>query len=59
VPRRADFVRGVKELADCAGVDPSSLERPEPRDRNADLLEEVDALCRRELMSERGWRARN
>lgn len=59
VPRGADFVRAVKELAECAGVDPSSLERPEPRDRNADLLEELDALCGRELMSERGWRARD
>jgi DNA primase len=59
VPRGADFVRAVKELAECAGVDPSPLERSEPPDRKADLLREVDALCRRELMSERGWRARD
>ena len=59
VPRGADFVRAVKELAECAGVDPSPLERTEARNRNAELLQEVDALCRRELMSERGWRARD
>jgi DNA primase len=59
VPRGADFVRAVKELAECAGVDPSPLERSEPRDRKAELLQEMDALCRRELMSERGWRARD
>ena len=59
VPRGADFVRVVKELAECAGVDPSPLERPEPRDRKAELLQAIDALCRRELMSERGWRARD
>ena len=59
VPRGADFVRAVKELAECAGVDPSPLERPEPRDRKAELLQGVDVLCRRELMSERGWRARD
>jgi len=59
VPRGADFVRAVKELAECAGVDPSPLERPEPPDRRAGLLREVDTLCRGELMSERGWRARD
>ncbi|MGH3024033.1 MAG: hypothetical protein ACRDNI_10285 [Gaiellaceae bacterium] len=59
VPRGADFVRAVKELAECAGVDPSPLERPERPDRKADLLREVDTLCRGELMSERGWRARD
>ena len=58
LPRGADFVRAVKELAERANVDPSPLERSEPRDRKAELLQEVDALCRRELMSERGWRAR-
>lgn len=57
VPRGADFVRAVKELAERANVDPSPLERSEPRDRKAELLQEVDALCRRELMSERGWQA--
>jgi DNA primase len=59
VPRGGDFVRAVKELAECAGVDPSPLERPEPRDRKAELLQEVDALSRHELTSERGWRARD
>jgi len=59
VPRGADFVHAVKELAECAGVDPSPLERAEPRDRKAELLQEVDALSRHELTSERGWRARD
>lgn len=59
VPRGANFVRAVRELAECAGVDPSSLERSERRDRKAELLEEVAALCGRELTSERGWRARD
>jgi DNA primase len=59
VPRGADFVRAVKDLAECAGIDPSPLERPEPPDRKADLLREVDTLCRDELVSERGRRARD
>jgi hypothetical protein len=36
VPRGADFVRAVTELAQRAGVDPSPLQRPRPRDRRAD-----------------------
>ncbi len=59
VPRGADFVRAVKELAERAGVDPSPLERGEPRDRKAELLQEIDEICGHELMSERGWRARD
>jgi DNA primase len=59
VPRGGDFVRAVKELAECAGLDPSPLERSEPRDRKAELLQEVDALSRHELTSERAWRARD
>ena len=34
-PRGADFVRAVRELAERAGVDPSPLERSQPRDRRA------------------------
>jgi DNA primase len=59
VPRGAAFVRAVRELAECAGVDPSSLERPEPRDRKAELLQEIDEICGRTLTSERGWRTRS
>jgi len=58
VPRGADFVRAVRELAERAGVDPSPLERPQPRDRRADLLREFFDLCRRELADEGGAAAR-
>ena len=44
VPRGADFVRAVKELADRAGVDPSPIERSQPRDRRADLLRDFFEL---------------
>jgi DNA primase len=54
VPRGADFVRAVRELAERAGVDSSPLERPQPRDRRADLLRDFFELCRREFASERG-----
>ena len=47
VPRGADFVRAVKEIAERAGVDPSPLDRPQPRDRRADLLQDFFDLCRR------------
>src|SRR5918994_387850 len=39
VPRGADFLRAVRELAGRAGVDASGLVRPEVRDRRAELLE--------------------
>lgn len=58
IPRGADFVRAVREIAERAGVDSSPLDRPEPRDRRADLLHDFFVLCRRELSSERGVRAR-
>jgi DNA primase len=58
VPRGPDFVRAVREIADRAGVDPSPLDRPEPRDRRADLLKEFFDHCRRELASKRGTEAR-
>jgi DNA primase len=54
----AEFVRAVRELAERAGVDASRLDRPQPRDRRADLLREFFDLCRRELRGERGARAR-
>jgi hypothetical protein len=58
VPRGTDFVRAVRELAERAGVDPSPLDRPQPRDRRADLLQECFDLCRQELASERGAAAK-
>jgi DNA primase len=58
VPRGADFVRAVKEIAERAGVDPSPLDRAQPRDPRADLLQTFFDHCQRELASERGERAR-
>src|SRR5918996_6028509 len=59
IPRGADFVHAVREIAERAGVDSSPLDRPEPRDRRADLLHDFFVLCRRDLSSERGARARD
>jgi hypothetical protein len=58
VPHGEEFVRTVHELAQRARVDPSPIERPAPRDRRAELLEEFIALARRELRGERGEQAR-
>jgi DNA primase len=58
VPRGADFVRTVRELAQRAGVDPSPLERSRPRDRRADLLKAFFDVCRLELIGEGGADAR-
>jgi DNA primase len=58
VPRGADFVRAVTELAARAGVDSSPIERPEPPDRRAELLETFFELANRELVSVRGADAR-
>jgi DNA primase len=58
VPRGADFVRTVRELAQRAGVDPSPLERSRPRDRRADLLKAFFGVCRLELIGESGADAR-
>jgi DNA primase len=58
VPRGADFVRTVREMAERAGVDPSPLDRAEPRDRRAELVESFFELARSELIGERGARAR-
>jgi DNA primase len=57
-PRGEEFVRAVEELARRAGVDPTPIERAAPRDRRADLLRDFFELCRRELMHERGAKAR-
>ena len=58
VPRGPDFVRAVKELAERVGVDSSPLDRPQPRDRRADLLQKFFDHCQRELAGERGAEAR-
>jgi DNA primase len=58
VPRGADFVRAVRELAERAGIDPSPLERSQPRDRRGDLLRDFFGLCRFELVGEGGAEAR-
>jgi DNA primase len=58
VPRGADFVRAVRELAERVGVDPSPLERWQPRNRRADLLHDFFGFCRFELVGEEGGEAR-
>jgi hypothetical protein len=58
VPRGADFVRAVREMAERAGVDPAPLDRPQPADRRAELHENFFELARNELTSERGAHAR-
>lgn len=58
VPRGTEFLRVVRELAERAGVDTSPLDRPEPRDRRAELLRDFFDLARGELASERGQAAR-
>jgi DNA primase len=58
VPKGADFIRAVKEIAERAGVDPSTLDRAQPPDRRADLLQTFFDHCQRELASERGAQAR-
>jgi DNA primase len=58
VPRGLDFVDAVRTIGDRAGVDTTLLDREEPRDRRAELLRDFFELCRRELISEGGARAR-
>jgi DNA primase len=58
VPRGADFVRAVRELAERTGVDPSPLERSQPHNRRADLLHDFFGFCRFELIGEEGSEAR-
>ena len=57
-PRGAEFVRVVGELADRVGVDTAPLERKRPGDRRAELLEEFFKLAQRDLVGDRGVRAR-
>jgi hypothetical protein len=53
VPRGAEFVRTVEELAVRAGVDRGLLDRGRPRDRRCELLQAVFALGEAELRGER------
>ena len=56
--RGRDFVIAVRELAGRAGVDEAPLDRPQPRDRRAELLQDVFLVARRELAGEGGTAAR-
>lgn len=58
IPHGSEFAQTVRELAERAGVDTAPLERPEPRDRKAELLARFFDLTQRELGGERGARAR-
>src|SRR6266511_3058623 len=56
IPRGADFVRAVTDLAVRAGVDTAPLDRPRPR--RAKLRESFFELARQELADPHGARAR-
>src|SRR5262249_45277208 len=51
-------VLAVREIAERAGVDPSSLDRPHPPDRRAELRACFFELARRELAAPQGATAR-
>ena len=57
-PRREEFARTARELAVRAGLDPSVLDRPRPRDRRSELLQAVFVFAEAELRGERGANAR-
>ena len=56
IPRGAEFVRAVTDLAVRAGVDTTPLDRP--RDRRTELRESFFELARGELAAPHGARAR-
>ncbi len=57
--RGREFIAAVRTLAERAGLDTSSLERPPTSiERKANLLHDTFVLCRRELTSDRGVQAR-
>ena len=58
VPRGEAFVSIVRQIADRAGVETSSIDRPRPRDRRAELLESFFVICRTELRGNAGAHAR-
>lgn len=59
VPRGDTFRTVVRELASRAGVDPSPVDRMQPRDRSRDLLHDFFRLCQGELQGEAGAAARS
>jgi hypothetical protein len=58
VPRGETFRAVVSDLAERAGVDIASTERPTPRDRRSELMADFFALCQAELESDSGNAAR-
>jgi hypothetical protein len=54
IPRGTEFIRVVRQIAQRAGVDTTPLERPVPRDRRAELLNDFFELCRQELAGPNG-----
>jgi DNA primase len=58
VPHGEAFVAMVRELAMRAGVDTAPLERPQARDRSADLLRDFFRLCTGEMSAPGGSAAR-
>ena len=59
VPRGAEFVRAVEEIARRVGVDPAPIERAVVPDRRAGLLHDFFELSRSNLGGEGGARARD
>ncbi|MCP9487556.1 MAG: toprim domain-containing protein [Gaiellaceae bacterium MAG52_C11] len=58
VPRGEAFAPIVREIAARAGVDTSPIDRPQPRNRRVDLLQDFFTLCRMELHGDDGADAR-
>ena len=58
VPHGEAFIGIVRELATRADVDTAPVERPNSRDRNADLLRDFFRLCAGELRAPGGGTAR-
>jgi hypothetical protein len=58
IPRGADFLRVVRDIAERVGVDASALAVSTPRDRPSALLRDFFDLCRREFALDRGATAR-
>lgn len=59
VPRGKLFASIVRQIAERAGVETSPIDRPRPRDRQAELLETFFALSVAELRGNAGAQARD
>jgi len=59
LPRGREFASTVRQIAQRAGVETTPIDRPQPRDRRADLLEHFFTCCRAELASAQGKTARS